>query len=302
MSYCINPQCPNRKNPENLTQCQTCGCGLLIGDRYRLVKPLRQLSPAHPTEIFEVRDWDSRSDAWGTFKVLKVLKYNNNPDLVRLFEQEARVLIFLRHPGIPRVEPDGYFTVALPNNSRRSRCLVMEKIEGKNLAHWLDKNKPIYPDIALDWLRQMTETLQQLHRHNLAHRDVKPSNIILTQNSKLVLIDFGTVGVGNWGTTPVGSIGYAAPEQLSGKAVLQSDLFALGRTFVHLLTGISPMDFPTRAKTDKLIWRDKTNPNIPHELKDLIDELMAPLPQHRPEHAASIFQRIERLVGSTGEA
>ncbi|HIK28387.1 MAG: protein kinase [Oscillatoriaceae bacterium SKW80] len=296
MSYCINPQCNYRENPENLMQCQNCGASLVICDRYRLIKPLRQLSPAHPTEIFEVRDWHTCLNTWGTFKVLKVLKYNNNPELVRLFEQEARVLIFLRHPGIPKVEPDGYFTVALPNNSRRMRCLVMEKIEGETLADFINKNQTISCESALKWLRQLTEILQQLHRHDIVHRDIKPANIILAKNNRLVLIDFGTVGIDSWKATPVGSIGYAAPEQLSGKAVLQSDFFALGRTFVHLLTGISPMDFPTCAKTGKLLWQNKVNANIPQKLKELIDDLMAPLPQQRPENAASILQRIDTLL------
>lgn len=295
MIYCINPQCENRENPENLRHCQNCGGSLVICERYQLIKPLRQLSLAHPTEIFEVRDWHNNLNTWGTFKVLKVLKYNNNPELVRLFEQEARVLIFLRHPGIPRVAPDGYFTVAIPKSSRRLRCLVMEKIEGETLAEFLDKNKTISGEYALEWLRQLTETLQQLHRHNIVHRDIKPTNIILAKNNRLVLIDFGTVGIDSWGATPVGSIGYAAPEQLSGKAMLQSDFFALGRTFVHLLTGISPMDFTTCAKTGKLLWQDKVNANIPQKFKELIDDLMAPLPQQRPENATSILQRLENL-------
>ena len=128
MSYCINPQCLNRQNPDNLESCQACGTSLLIQKRYRIVRPLKKPQPTHPTDIFEVEDWGTGLEDWGSLKILKVLKYNNNPDLVRLFKQEARVLMWLRHPGIPRIEPDDYFTVYPHKSHQLLHCLVMEKI------------------------------------------------------------------------------------------------------------------------------------------------------------------------------
>jgi hypothetical protein len=123
MIYCINPQCEQRQNPPAAQNCQACGTALLIGDRYRILKPVRSPNPARPTDIFEVEDWGTGENEWGTVKVLKVLKYTHNPDLVRLFKQEARVLIWLAgNGGAPKVEPDGYFQIKLPNNSRN--CLV----------------------------------------------------------------------------------------------------------------------------------------------------------------------------------
>ncbi|NEO52379.1 MAG: protein kinase [Okeania sp. SIO3B5] len=294
MNYCINSQCNNRKNPEELDFCQACGTALLIENRYRIVRYLRQPQPAHPTKIFEVEDWGMGLEDWGSLKVLKVLKYDNNPDLVRLFKQEARVLMWLRHPGIPRVEPNGYFTVSPHKSSKQLHCLVMEKIEGENLEEWLINHGKIYQDEALDWLQQITEILDQLHSQNLLHRDLKPSNLILRPNGQLTVIDFGTVGVGDWGTTKIGSLGYSAPEQMTGEAVLQSDFFALGRTFVHLLTGQSPMNFPTEGKTGKIIWRNYA-PQISPLLADFIDELMNPIPQRRPKHTRFILKKSKEL-------
>ncbi len=300
MNYCINPQCQNRQNPEELDFCQACGTELLIENRYRIIRPLRQPQPAHPTEIFEVEDWGMGLEDWGSLKVLKVLKYNNNPDLVRLFKQEARVLMWLRHPGIPRVEPDGYFTVSPYKSSKQLHCLVMEKIEGENLEEWLINHGKIYQDEALDWLQQITEILDMLHSQNLLHRDLKPSNLILRPNGQLTVIDFGTIGVGDWGKTKIGSLGYAAPEQMTGEAVLQSDFFALGRTFVHLLTGQSPMNFPTEGKTGKIIWRNYA-PQISPLLADFIDELMKPLPHQRPKHTRFILKKSKELSQTIAE-
>lgn len=294
MNYCINPQCQNRQNPEELDVCQACGTALLISNRYRIIRPLREPKLAYPTDIFAVEDWGMGLEDWGSLKVLKVLKYDNNPDLVRLFKQEARVLMWLRHPGIPRVEPDGYFTVYPHHNTQQLHCLVMEKIEGQNLEEWLIHHGQISQNEALDWLEQITEILDLLHSQNLLHRDLKPSNLILRPNGQLTAIDFGTVGVGDWGTTKIGSLGYAAPEQMTGEAVLQSDFFALGRTFVHLLTGQFPMNFPTQGKTGKIIWRNYA-PHVSPLLADFIDELMKPLPQQRPKHTRFILTKLTEL-------
>ncbi|AFZ11542.1 serine/threonine protein kinase with TPR repeats [Crinalium epipsammum PCC 9333] len=294
MSYCINPKCQQRENSDNLSHCQSCGSELLINQRYRIVKPLRELNPAFPTDIFEVIDLGLGEDDWGARKVLKVLKYSNNPALVRLFQQEARVLMFLQHSGIPKVEPDGYFTVQLPKSGKQLYCLVMEFIEGENLADWIDKHGGISPEFVLVWLSELTNILDGLHSQNLLHRDIKPSNLLVRPNGQLALIDFGIVGVGEWGLTKVGTTGYAAPEQIVGEAVIPSDFFALGRTFVHLLTGRSPMDFPEDPKTGRLIWRSSVK-GISQELADLIDDLMAAFPEKRPKNTRVILQRLQLI-------
>ncbi|MEL7035317.1 MAG: protein kinase [Cyanobacteria bacterium J06592_8] len=294
MSYCINPQCQHRQNSDQLDRCQACGTALLIENRYQIIRPLRQPQPSHPTDIFEVEDWGMGLEDWGSLKILKVLKYENNPDLVRLFKQEARVLMWLRHPGIPRVEPDGYFTASPHKSNKQLHCLVMEKIEGENLEDWLTNHGKLSQEEALEWLQQLLEILDQLHSQNLLHRDLKPSNLILRPNGQLTVIDFGTVGVGDWGTTKIGSLGYAAPEQLTGEAVLQSDFFALGRTFVHLLTGQSPMNFPSHQKTGQIIWRNSA-PQISSLLADFLDELMKPVPKQRPKNTRLLLKKLKEL-------
>lgn len=293
MSYCINPKCTHKENQDRIADCQHCGSNLLINDRYRIVKPLRQ-NPAYPTDIYEVKDWGEGRD-WGAVKIMKVLKYSNNQNLVSLFQREARALMWLRNSGIPRVEPDGCFTVYPNNSSQLLHCLVMEKIEGENLENWSLTNKLTSQTEILDWLKQLIEILDLIHEQNICHRDIKPSNIILRPNGKLALIDFGTIAVGNGGKTQVGTTGYAAPEQIEGKTEVQSDFFAVGRTFVHLVTGRSPMDFSEMPKTTRLIWRD-TAPQVSKPLADLIDDLMAKSPKKRPQNTRKILQRLEGIV------
>ncbi len=295
MIYCINPQCEQRENPTAAQNCLACGTVLLIADRYRILKPVRSPNPARPTDIFEVEDLGTGENEWGTVKVLKVLKHTHNSDLVRLFQQEARVLIWLAGRGeVPQVEPDGYFSIKLVQNSQKLSCLVMEKISGENLTKFLAKNQYVSQELAFDWLQQMLHILQEIHKYHLVHRDIKPSNLMIEADGKLRLIDFGAATEAGIDTTPVGSAGYCAPEQIAGKAEVRSDFFALGRTFVHLLTGLQPIDFPVNPKTGKINWRNQAVGV--HELfVSLIDELMEPLPENRPENTRVILEKLKNI-------
>ncbi|HIK09136.1 MAG TPA: protein kinase [Oscillatoriaceae cyanobacterium M33_DOE_052] len=296
--YCINPRCVNRLNPDDSSRCLSCGMPLLINDRYRLAKPLRQLDEEYTTDVFEVEDWDINPDQENWPKVLKVLKIQETGAQI-LFERESTILMRLRHPNLPRVEPDGFFTVAL-EPPKKLPCLVMEQIEGINLRAWLRENGEITEAIALDWLRQITQLLIYVHEEGLLHRDIKPSNIILKANGELALIDFGNVGFINRAVTPVGSYGYTAPEQRSGGAVPQSDIFGLGCTIVHLLTGEYPDDLPKHRRTNKLLWRDRVQ-GISQQLADLLDQMISPLPQQRPANPHVLLERLQHLYDAPAE-
>ncbi|MBD0345744.1 MAG: serine/threonine protein kinase [Coleofasciculus sp. Co-bin14] len=276
--------------------------GLLLQDRYLVLHPLGKGGFG---QTFEVDDL-------GRKKVLKVLTLDHchNVDTkkkaVSLFQREAAVLSKLQHLGIPRVEHDGYFTLTEETGETR-HCLVMEKIEGPNLKQWMTQrgNQPINQKQAIAWLKQLSDILAQVHQQELVHRDIKPSNIMLRPNGQLVLVDFGAVREitdtylhkqkRNVTGTVIISAGYTPPEQVEGHAVTQSDFFALGRTFVYLLTGKHPADFDKNPRTGKLSWRDSA-PLISKEFADLIDYLMAIFPGRRPQTAQMILRCIEEIV------
>lgn len=296
VSYCLNPKCPNPADPSNADRpvCRHCGSELLIEGRYRIIAPL---GGGGFGKTFEVDDRGMR-------KVLKVL-LKDHPKAVALFKQEADVLVRLRHPGIPKVDRDGYFTYTPAGTDEIFHCLVMEKIEGANLQDWLkNRGRPITQEQAVNWLKQLSEILDQVHRLQYFHRDIKPHNIMCKPNGQLVLIDFGTarevsatyfakVGQGQ-NVTGIVSPGYTPPEQTNGKAVPQSDFFAMGRTFVYLLTGKPPTAFPENPRTGKLMWR-KGAPHISDGVVNIIDYLMAPFPGNRPQSPQMILQCLAEL-------
>jgi formylglycine-generating enzyme required for sulfatase activity/predicted Ser/Thr protein kinase len=300
MSLCINPSCPKPETPDNLLFCPACGSELLLEGRYRAT---RQLGEGGFGKTYEVSDCTKRTAANGDRNMPKVLKIltNNDAKYVELFQREAEVLSKLNHPGIPQVEPDGYFTVFPRNSTEPLHCLVMEYIEGMNLEEYLKQreNRPINQKLALQWLTELVTLLDVVHSQNFFHRDIKPSNIMLQPDGTLVLIDFGTAreitstilagGQNTQAYTP----DYGAPEQQKGYAVLQSDFFALGRTFVYLLTGKHPNQFYD-PYTDECNWRPAAN-NVSSLLADFLDYLMARLPGERPANTQVIWQDLQEI-------
>jgi eukaryotic-like serine/threonine-protein kinase len=297
MSLCINPSCSNTDNRDTQLFCQSCSSELLLEGRYRVT---RQLGSGGFGKTYEV------SDRSGPVQVLKVLS-NNHPKYVELFQREAQVLARLNHHGIPRVEPNAYFVFLPRNRSEPLHCLIMEKIEGLNLEQYIQqRGSPIDHKLARQWLIQLVTILQEVHSQHFFHRDIKPSNIMLRADGHLVLIDFGTARevtdtyVTKQATgevTGVISAGYTPPEQFNGQAVPQSDFFALGRTFIYLLSGKDPSKLYD-SYADELRWRDAASLASP-QLADLLDHMMARFPHQRPQTAAEILQQLEQISSDT---
>ncbi|RCJ40946.1 hypothetical protein A6770_36855 [Nostoc minutum NIES-26] len=190
----------------------------------------------------------------------------------------------------------------------------MQSFEGENLTQWIKNHGRINQHISLDWLFQLTNILDTVHRSGFFHRDIKPDNIIYQPNGKLALVDFGAArqitrtylakvstsggtktGLGSGHEiTVVRTACYSPLEQINGQAVPQSDFFALGRTFVYLLTTVSLIEIKIDQKTGKLLWRDKA-PHIDKSLADFIDDLMSLFPGQRPQSTQVILQRLQRL-------
>ncbi|MGQ4646015.1 WD40 domain-containing protein [Lyngbya aestuarii] len=303
MSYCINPSCPQPNDPANINNrvCRNCGSDLLIQGHYQVMRLLSDHSGFG--KVYEAY-------SGSTPKVLKVLKqkHNSHPRVIELFKQEAAVLGQLNHPGIPKIDQDGYFQFLPRNPAVPVHCIIMEKIDGLNLKQWMRQqgNNPISQKQALDWLQQLAEILHLVHQKNYFHRDIKPENIMLRSTGQVVLIDFGTAReltytylaevAGAGSVTKISSTGYTPPEQEKGHAVPQSDFYALGRTFVYLLTGKEATD-PSIYEpfTDQVNWRNHA-PAISVQLANFIDKLMAPTAAARPKNTQEILDEIAQLT------
>ncbi|MEH2277883.1 MAG: serine/threonine-protein kinase [Nostoc sp.] len=302
MSLCINPVCPKPNHPNNHQNrfCQSCGSHLELVGRYRVTCLLSDKTGF--SKVYQAYEQD-------TPKILKILKEDVSYDAkaVELFQQEVTVLGNLKHPGIPK--EDSYFQYQT-RNGLVLHCIAMEKIEGYNLEQWLQQQQsyPISQEQAIAWLKQLLEILDLVHAKQYLHRDIKPFNIMIRSPlgkgwGNLVLIDFGTateIGRTNPdklsngdGMTALMSSGYSAPEQMNGQAVPQSDFFALGRTFIFLLTGHHPLDMYD-VQHNLLHWQNHAI-HISPLLLNLIDWLTAPDIKKRPANTQQILQRLEEI-------
>ena len=168
-----------------------------------------------------------------------------------LFQREAHVLAELDMPGI------AHFYEAIERLEDNPPCayIVQEYIQGFSLAEMQKKGHRFTIDRIYDIILQLLDILEKLHNHvpPIIHRDIKPSNILLKplhgDNYQVYLIDFGAVAnpqVQGGGSTVAGTFGYMPPEQLTGRPVPASDVYALAAVAVHLITGKSPADMPVK--------------------------------------------------------
>lgn len=299
-AHCINPHCP-RPYPQTMGNnfCNVCGAPLKIYNRYI---PLKKLGVGGFAAIYTV--WDEKTKKE---RVLKVL-LETSPKALALFEQEATVLASLRHPGVPKVEPDSFFQVTFGKSPEVVLpCLVMEKISGKTLEDILEYHQ--YQGLpeawVQNWLKQAVYILRELHQRKIIHRDIKPANLMLREGTEqIVLIDFGgakQIGAkqANYqaSSTRLFSPGYSPPEQIAGAVVgPNADFYALGMTCIHLLTGKYPLDLED-PKTGDLHWENFTN--VSPGLANLLDDMIQPNIEKRPANANELLARIRKISSQT---
>jgi serine/threonine protein kinase len=298
MTHCINPDCQNSHNPYHAEFCDSCGQQLLLKNRYRAIECLGR---GKFGQTFLAVDEDKPS------KPRCVIKQQFDPALgggnrananakssfSLLFAQAAEKLDELgRHPHIPQLlacfEQDG------------DRYLIQEYIGGETLASELAEKGVFDENKIRQLLKDILPILQFIHDRQLIHRDIKPENLIRRESDgRIVLVDFGSIEVPTGltalkaGDRPYGSAEYAAPEQTHGKAVYGSDLYSLGATCLHLMTGLSPFDL-FEIEAEEWVWPDYLQQGVSHHLGRILDQLVERNPKQRYQTAGEVLQALDR--------
>lgn len=217
---------------------------------------------------------------------------------IKSFEREASMLAMLNNPAIPDIFD--YFT-----EGNRS-YLVMELVQGQNLQQWLEETEePLNEQLALDWALQVCEALAFLHSQKpqpIIFRDVKPSNIMLDNDSRIRLIDFGIAKLFEANEdrgTMIGTAGYTPPEQYRGEATPAVDVYALGATFHHLLTRSDPRQ-ETPFTFDQRPIR-VANPQISRAFEAIIMQCLSYDPKDRFPDAMALQEALLELSNTEGE-
>ncbi len=228
--------------------------------------------------------------------------------VVARFQREAQATRHIRHPNIIGVEDYGTTINGLS-------FLVMELIHGQTLAELITHEAPFSPPRVAHIGRQIAAGLQRAHQVGLVHRDVKPSNIMVSQldNETAKILDFGLVGL--YGDTEdssltgsgrfVGTPLYMAPEQARDprRAGPAADIYSLGVTLYQMLTGELPFDGSTPV--DVMIKHSVMPvPRLPEcgGLENLIYWMLEKQPEQRPTSAATIDRELQRLLKNMSQA
>jgi serine/threonine protein kinase len=295
--YCNNCGAANQDQAEH---CFVCEIPLhiptkepLLKDRYRILAPLGQGGFG---AVYKVEDtYDGNRHLAMKEINLSSLTAEEIIEATTAFNREVAMLSALTFPNLPRIYD--HFT------DREHWYLVMDFIEGETLEQYLERTRNGHLPLkeVLDIGIQLCTVLDYLHTRepSIIFRDLKPSNVMRTSAGHLYLIDFGIARHFKPGqprdTIPLGSPGYAAPEQYGrAQTTRQTDIYSLGALLHQLLTGINPEQNPFRFELAPLQAR-----SIPQKLRSLVLQMVEIDVNNRPGSIQIIKRELEHIVSAS---
>jgi Tol biopolymer transport system component len=265
-------------------------------------------------EVYRARDTRLGRDI-----ALKVVNeaLSGDPDLVRRFEQEARIAGSLNHPNLVAVYDFGLHEGA--------PYFVTELLQGESLRHRLSRGR-LGLQVALDWSAQMAHGLAAAHARGVVHRDVKPDNVFVGADGRVKLLDFGIAKLAERareqgphgllddtvtptsGATRTGSIlgspGYMSPEQVRGETLdPRTDLFSLGAVIYEMLSGRRAFPGATLVESGNAILHDDPQPlppEVPPSVAEVVHRCLEKEPARRFQSASDLGFALDLLRSPTG--
>lgn len=252
--------------------------------------------------------YDQRLDRRVAVKLLRPDKVAGAEadELRRRFVRECRVTAQVDHPGLVTVHDAG--------SEGEELFLVMQYVDGADLADHLAEHDPYPWQWAVSVAAQLCAVLSAVHAVPIVHRDLKPRNVMVKQDGTVTVLDLGVASVMDTDTTrlthtgsPIGSPAYMAPEQAMGGAVgPYTDLYALGVLMHELLSGDVPFSGSTalgvlhRHLYEPPLPVRRLRPEVPEALEALVLRLLSKDPQHRPDSAQETYEQLLPLLPARG--
>ncbi len=268
--------------------------GKLLGNRYEIIE---EIGSGGMATVYKARDLVLKR-----YVAVKILReeYTTDNEFIKRFNTEAESAASLAHPNIVSV-----YDVGREGNLY---YIVMELIKGKTLKEIIVEDGRMGWKWSVKIAKQIASALETAHRNNIIHRDIKPHNIIITEEGVAKVTDFGIAkAVSNstitaFGTT-IGSVHYFSPEHAKGGYTdAKSDLYSLGVVIYEMVTGKVPFDADTAVSValkhmqEKPVEPINLNPAIPQSLNDLIMKSMEKEPSMRYATATEMIQDLDRII------
>ena len=273
--------------------------GQKINERYEIIKTIGEGGMAN---VYLAEDTILERKV-----AIKVLRgdLSNDEKFIRRFKREALSVSNLSHPNIVEVydvgEEDGNYYI------------VMEYIEGKTLKQLLQKRGALTLTEVIDIMSQLTDGLAHAHEAYIIHRDIKPQNIMIEDNGRIKITDFGIAMALNstqltQTNSVMGSVHYLPPEQANGKgSTVKSDIYSLGILMYELLTGSVPFKGDTAVEIalkhmkEKIPSVRKQNPTIPQSVENIILKATAKNPKNRYDSVREMYNDLQTALERDNE-
>ena len=236
-------------------------------------------------------------DTWLDIKVAIKVPHKQSQELFKLLK-EPRLQAALNHPNIVRMiaaEKEG-----------KTFFMVMEYVRGKTLEKILVKEKILDIEQALDYTKQLSAGVEHAHKNKIIHRDLRPSNILVSEEGTVKITDFGTSAwLQNvpYASTRIGSPPYMAPEQFQGKATFASDIYSLGCILYEMILGRPPIYDPDpfkileKAQEGRITPPRLKNMKISKELDEIIMKCLAAKVEDRYQRPFEILRALSEIRG-----
>lgn len=267
--------------------------GKILGNRYELLECIGEGGMSFV--------YKAKCRKLNRFVAVKILKdeFKNNEEIVRRFKKEATAIANLSNPNVVNVLDVG--------TQDDMNYIVMEYIEGKTLKDIIQEKGALPYEIAISIGIKVAKALECAHRSGIIHRDVKPQNILVTEEGVVKVTDFGIAKSMDSSTiahtnSVMGSAHYFSPEQAKGTYTdYRTDLYSLGIVLYEMVTGVvpfngdSPVTVAVKHIQEKPVAPKNINSNIPNSLNELILKAMEKDPINRYQTAKEIIGDLEKI-------
>ena len=255
--------------------------GSVIDGKYEI---LRKIGQGGMSIVYLAMDTHLNKQ-WAVKEIRKKGNGKDDVVIVNSLLAEANMMKKLDHPALPRI-------VDIIDNGE-TIFVVMDYIEGESLDKILLEYGPQPEELVIAWAKQLCDVLSYLHSQKppIIYRDMKPANIMMKPEGNIKIIDFGIAREYKEqslaDTTVLGTKGYAPPEQYSGQTDARTDIFALGMTMHHLLTGIDPRG------GEKYVPVRMWNPELSEGIEIIIDKCVQPAAENRYQNCSDLLYDLE---------